>query len=367
MDQAVDKQIIRDRSEVVFIDGSRPTPDLVIQYMLNATAPKYTDKALVLFDPCLALELRRVGVKNVVMYATTINDKMRPWFDSVGIEVTDSLETEMKFDVILANPPYKGVSALHQKFFNKAVDLLVDGGQMVFIQPASAYVNNKEAKKAPEVEMIEHVRQHSTFVKLMNGPDVFPDAEVFGKLSISKLVKDNKCSDTVDLLEYTDGSIYRDIYPEAINYFEFNPEIYISVADKVKNYINMNSGSFHDIMESDTSVEKFKLPMIRGHIGCDDMATAISIDPSFDSVECNHGIPVESNEQRKNVRTYLETYVARFCLAITKYNGNQHRGEFMTVPLVDFDRSWDDESLCELFGITKKEYKEILRVIPKFY
>ena len=128
-------------------------------------------------------------------------------------------------------------------------------------------------------------------------------------------------------------------------------------------------GALHDVMETSNPavIEVFIFPMIRGHLNCPDLSTAISHDPSFDSVESNHGIPVKSNKQRKNIRSYLETYVARFCLSLTKYNGNQHRGELMTVPLVDFDRTWDDESLCELFGITKKEYKEILRVIPEFY
>lgn len=363
----VKREIVRERQEVVYLDGSRPTPDTIIQYMLNASAPKYDDKVIVLFDPCIALSLRELGVIDITILLPTFNEKMQPWFDSVGIKVITSLETNMKFDLGLANPPYKGVSATHQKFFNRTVDLLVPGGQMIFIQPASAYVNNKEARKAPEVEMIEHVREHSTYVKLMNAADAFPGVDLHCKLSLTKLTKDNSGSGVIESLEYTDGTTYEDISVEAVNYFEVDPKIYLSVSNKVKKYIRDNDGSFHDVMEKDTSVKKFKIPMIRGHLNCPDLSTAISHDPSFDSVESNHGIPVKSNKQRKNIRSYLETYVARFCLSLTKYNGNQHRGELMTVPLVDFDRTWDDESLCELFGITKKEYKEILRVIPEFY
>ena len=42
-------------------------------------------------------------------------------------------------------------------------------------------------------------------------------------------------------------------------------------------------------------------------------------------------------------------------------------GELKNLPLIPFDREWNDEMLCELFGITEEEYAEILRVIPAYY
>jgi hypothetical protein len=113
--------------------------------------------------------------------------------------------------------------------------------------------------------------------------------------------------------------------------------------------------------------KKFKIPKIRGHVGCDDFFTIISRDDAYDSQDNDHGIPVKNNKQRENIRSFLESFTGRFCLSMTKYNGNQHGGELRNFPKLDFDKKWDDESLCELFGITQKEYKEILRVIPDYY
>ena len=68
--------------------------------------------------------------------------------------------TGIKFDAIVGNPPYKGKAALHQQFFNKAVDLVKDGGTVSFIQPATPYFNKKEKKKQPEQEMINNISKY---------------------------------------------------------------------------------------------------------------------------------------------------------------------------------------------------------------
>jgi hypothetical protein len=362
----IEKQIVRNREDAVYLDGSRPTPDSVLDMMAGFTMPTYEDRTLVLFDPAIALHMRSLGVVDITLYLTTINDRMRPWFDECGIQVVDSLDDDMKFDLGLINPPYKGKAALHQQFFNRTLDLLVDGGRMVSIQPATPYVNNKERKKSAEVAMLKNIEDHTTNVKLVNGPDIFPDAQVFGQLAITHLVKDYEGDGALSSLEYPDGTIYQDIPIESVNFSATDPTIFLSIKKKVEKYIS-EYGCVQDVIVEEFGGEKFKMPKIRGHIGNVDMFTFISKDSDYDREDTDHGIEVDNEKQRRNIRLYLETHVARFCLSLLKFNGNSHMGELKLVPLVNFNYKWDDESLCELFGITKKEYKEIRRVIPDYY
>jgi len=56
--------------------------------------------------------------------------------DQLGVKYINSLETDMKFDVVLANPPYTAENAkIYQHFYNRAVSLLNDNGVIGFIAP----------------------------------------------------------------------------------------------------------------------------------------------------------------------------------------------------------------------------------------
>lgn len=64
-----------------------------------------------------------------------------------------SKATNMKFDYIIQNPPYKG--SLHLDFLEKGLDLLKEDGKMVIIEPATWLINvrkNGKAKKYDEIK-----------------------------------------------------------------------------------------------------------------------------------------------------------------------------------------------------------------------
>lgn len=381
-DYALLASICRDDTSAlnaILYNNSKATSAVVVEEMLFKTVNnKCEDSAiLAMFDYAMAVDLKEAGFNNV--YFTTdcpvIIRKTKEGLEAkTGIEVLTLKEIEdMKFNVIAANPPYKGVSALHQQFFNKALELLVDDGQMAFIQPASPYLNKKENKKVPDAKMLENVKEHTTHVKLMDGCKVFPEAEVGSNLAVTYLQKDYSNSGKVEFLEYCDGTFYENIEIDGIVRTEMEPTIFIKLKKRVSEYVSEH-GSIQDVIVDPSNVgddkhkgTRFYIQGIRGHVGSADFFTFCSKDSEFDRVESGRGIPVKNDKQLKNVRLYLQSKVARFCLSILKYNVQLSRGELTTVPLVNFNYKWDDESLCELMGITKKEYKEIVRVIPDYY
>ena len=107
-----------------------------------------------------------------------------------------------------------------------------------------------------------------------------------------------------------------------------------------------------------------------GHINSNglqnDFYTMVQRDATNHSIRSsNFGLEINSG-QEENVFSYLTTFITRFALSVHKLNSN-NQGEMKMIPLVDFNRSWTDADLCKEFGITDKEYAEILKVIPVYY
>lgn len=72
-------------------------------------------------------------------------------------------------------------------------------------------------------------------------------------------------------------------------------------------------------------------------------------------------------EQFKDFHTYLCTFVARMGLALLKVSMDHDDGQLKTVPLVPFDRHWDDEALAELIGLTAEELDAIRAALPDYH
>lgn len=81
--------------------------------------------------------------------------------------------TNMKFDYIIQNPPYKG--NLHLDFLEKGLDLLKEDGKMVIIEPArwlidlnpnSTYNKGRKDNHAPQIK--KYIEGHVESVKIEN-------------------------------------------------------------------------------------------------------------------------------------------------------------------------------------------------------
>lgn len=120
--------------------------DLVVEYMNN-----------VICDLVEGGVFTRKDIKNVHFCSCGAPATMEEYSDSVAEKFDKIYEyikkTEMKFDCIIQNPPYKG--SLHLDFLEKGLDLLAENGKMVIIEPATWLINVRKNGKAPKYDAIK--------------------------------------------------------------------------------------------------------------------------------------------------------------------------------------------------------------------
>lgn len=64
--------------------------------------------------------------------------------------------------------------------------------------------------------------------------------------------------------------------------------------------------------------------------------------------------PFETEQQCKNVKSYIETKFFR-CLVGARKNKNMTQSTYSFVPLQDFSKPWTDEELYAKYGLTEEE------------
>lgn len=377
---------------------SARTPYSVSEDILNRIKFDWSDKKSKLLDPdCGHGIFLLAALKKMIDHGDTVenavknriygcvNDSARLLIVKAALKKITNIEPniyeeeylfsrrikKMKFDVIVGNPPYQGKAQLHQQFFNLSVDLLKDNGYIGFIQPATPYFNKKDGKKH-EKEMQDNLLKYDTSVKFVSS-DIFKNAGIANDLAITIMRKKENNKGLISYVEYKNGKHYTDVNIEDINYLSIDGNLYRAIRDKYQNYINKN-GSMRERVYSkyNKPIDRIsKLQRIRGHMYCNDFYTFVSNDKSYYSKDMNdtsdHGIKINSLNEMENVYIYLKTFVARFGLAFRKINTNNQPSEFELVPLVDLKKSWDDEKLSILLGLTKEEMDFIKKTLPDYH
>ena len=272
----------------------------------------------------------------------------------------------MRFTSSILNPPY--LKDLHLKFLSIALN---HSDHVIQTHPTGWL--HRESKKL-EMEVKRQLKGRLKKLTIYQGNSVFVGTKFQAPLVITEAVAHH--DGPIEVHYETSGNTY---YINSLDDFPtgfWEPsEQHISLVNKFKSIegqrLNTLTGSY--------SGQKYflKCPRISGDgrsmdktkMCKDDFFTFFydgsDLDGKKDGARC---LILSNQDEVKNMRSYLRTKFARFCLSISKVTVDLYINRYLqNVVVPPLDREWDDQSVYDYFGITEDERKYIDSFIPNFY
>jgi site-specific DNA-methyltransferase (adenine-specific) len=313
----------------------------------------------------------------------------------------------MKFDVIVGNPPYqlsdggaqKSASPIYQRFVEQAKKL--NPSFLSMIIPARWYSGGKGLDDFRS-EMLNDLR----LKELHDFPETsecFPGINIRG--GVCYFLWDREYNGDCIITTHKSGNVGLSVkrpllengadvfirYNEAISILrkvrekeEKSFSIFVSAhkafglrtfvkgkvqpfQDSVKLYQNGGIGYIHksEVIKNQLWVDRWKVLVSYASPGDDSyphliLSKPLISEPNSCSTETYLVVgPFESKKKCNNVATYMCTSFVRFLILLIKPSQHVTQKTYSLVPQQDFSEKWTDEKLYEKYGITKDEIKFI--------
>lgn len=342
------------------------TPFDLCEEICNKLPRKYGSKYLVLFNLEFVYTLREIldfEVGEVYYYTTDTNkaklaEKLFP-----GVQILKGLDVNMKFDVVVGNPPYQSTEdgskrkKMWVQFTEKCIDI---SNYVAFVTPTVWQKNNSKYFKKVGEQIKSKLVDH--------GPanDYFPNiGEDIGFWIVDKnthspiqLVDNNPCSPIYKkMLRKGERWHYRDfqqphsdidkvVFPSTPTN-DFNIPIYWTAKQvrycrlkdvKYSGWKVIINNSGHYYMESDP--DKYS-----------------RVDNSMTVGLGAWGIKVASETEGKNVLSWVRSKLYRVVVQNMKTGG--FNNPFVELENLGSSKIWTDQELYEHFGLTQEEINYI--------
>lgn len=330
-------------------------------------------------------------------------------YQFIHTDKPEEIFNNMKFDVIIGNPPYQlsdagdstGASPIYHHFIEQAKKL--NPRFLLMIVPARWYSGGKGLDEFRN-EMLNDERL-SEIHDFPETSDCFPGVNIRGGVCYFLWEKDHKgnCKITTHKAGNVGESVERPLlekgsevfirYNEAISILrkvrKFNEESFSNVVSSRKPFgLATNFSDFDKVKSAKKDIYLYRFGE-NGYVGKDQIeknqewvknykVLVPKASPGGDSYP--HGVlsspllsppnsccsetyiviaPSSSELKCKNIISYLRTRFARFLILLIKNTQDVPKKVYSFVPMQDFSESWSDEKLYKKYGITEKEIEFI--------
>lgn len=320
---------------------------------------------------------------------------------------------DMKFDVIISNPPYQlsdggnaaSASPLYHKFVEQAMKL--KPRYLTMIIPARWYAGGKGLDDFRSRMLGEqHIRR---LVDIANSADCFPGVNIAGGICYFLWERDYSGACTVANLEK--GTMISET-ERSLNEFAYfvRSNLALSIIRKVlskrerlmsdivysRNYFNLSTtvtGPEHksantikvltskgeiylhksSISDKERLLDKFKVIITYAMSGGNKPSSEgnYQILSSLKVLQPNEACtetylilsPFDSEQEARNLVSYMESKFARFLLLQALTSIHITKDKFCFVPMPDCSQSWDDEKLYSKYELSQEEIEYVENMI----
>jgi site-specific DNA-methyltransferase (adenine-specific) len=321
----------------------------------------------------------------------------------------DLFGKNMKFDVIIGNPPYQlsdggdnteearnrgGAIPLYNKFVHQAKKL--NSKYLIMIIPSRWFAGGRGLNEFRD-EMLSdrHIRFIADYPV---STECFPGVEIKGGICYFLLDRDNpgECivktirGESISLMtrplkeprcdvfvRYNESiSIFRKIFTTDISAFSeivstqkpFGFRTFYTGKSKCFNgcvslYTNKNIGyvSREDIVQNEAWIGAHKVYISMAYGAGEDFPHQIINKPFYGAPNtcCTETYlligPFKSEKLAKNVISYISTKFFRFLVLLRKNTQHAAKGVYQFVPMQDFSETWTDEKLYAKYRLSQEE------------
>ena len=369
----------QDRGEVI-------TPESLVEEMLDKLPREvFKSKTTTFLDPCfgtgsflkgvvLRLSANGHSTENINsrVFGFEINNKMfnetKRKFRGINIVKQDFLNTDinMKFDVIVGNPPYQDSnktsgknSSLWTKFIIKADNLLNKDGYLLYITPLSWIAPTSAQKKQLKSVFTENnlIYLDTSCKKYFNVGSTF---------SYYLIKKDSNYTST-----NINGELHENLkipfLPIVIN------DITISITKKIFNSFNETldfssagrsdiapNGPYmiydiNDIKRSDKLGKNYNIKKVV--VNKPGYLNPKYDDGLYSTSSNNYWVPVASKKEADNIISFINSNIGKIILEnLYKYSGYNSLGVLSSLPIVIKFNTWAHrEDFKKVLNLTEKE------------